>query len=289
MKIKTIFLASLVLMMIFSCSIQSRLSYNSNTTVELSGEHQRQLDSVLQRGLDYEALYTIIGKIKPMSSVAMFSFPIANDDSLKKTKGDVLDLTTKQKYLEKIERIQSQINTLKYPDLKFVFVPYKKARKEKRLLQLSVVRLSLLDSLLHKKASFFGQFGLVPGADPAVVVSVIEGSGRYERLRAYGYLFGYPEYAVDFFVDAAVVNDQTKEFVERNFFQIPAYSRPMGAFVYAYPKEHTPDKTDSTLYFRANDVLEQYKGIRGNYLNQDSTLQAGKLLNDYFSQEEQTK
>ena len=154
--------------------------------------------------------------------------------------------------------------------------------KGRRTLQISVVRVSLLDSLLQKEASFFGQFGLVPGADPSVVVSTIEGCDQYERLRAYGYLFGYPEYAIDFFVDAFTVNEQTDKFVERNFFQIPAYSRDKGAFVYAYPKDHTPDKTDSTLYFRAQAVLNQYKKLRGNYLNQDSTLQSGKLLNEFF-------
>ena len=290
MKFRTIFLTSLMLMVIFSCNLQKRISHDLRiTTTELNEKEQRQLDSILQRGLDHEALYTIIGKIKPMSSVASFSFPIANADSLKRTKGDVLDLNTKQKYLDKIAQVQTQINTLSYPDLKFVLVPYKNANKEKRILQLSAVRVSLLDSLLRKEASFFGQFGLVPGADPATVVSVIEGCDKYERWRAYGYLFGYPEYAIDFFVHSFVMKEQTKKNLERNFFQIPSYSKAKGAFVYAYPKNHTPDKVDSTLYFRAREVLDQYKELRGNYLKPDSTLQTTKLLNDFFRIRKQTK
>lgn len=282
MNIKILFQLLLVVFLMAACGTNNKLTNIKSVKQPLNVAGQQLLDSILRRGLDYEALYTIIGKIKPMSSVASFSFPIANADSLKKTKEEVLDLTQKQKYLAKIEQLQSLFNRLNYPDLKFVFVPYAQSYKDKRTMQLSVVRVSLMDSILRAKASFFGQFGLVPGTDPAVVISTVEGSNRYERLRAYGYLFGYPDYAIDFFVDAFVVNDQTKKHVDRNFFQIPAYSTPKGAFVYAYPKDHTPDKTDSILYLRAQSVLANYKEIRKDYLNQDSTLQSQKLLDDFF-------
>ncbi len=283
MKIKKLILLSLATTIIFSCSTSSKFPRQQNTATVFNAEQQHLLDSILERGLDYEALYTIVGEIKPMSSVASFSFPIANTDSLKKTEGDVLDLRENQKYLDKIEQLQSLVSTLDYPDLKFVLIPYKWDYKGQRTIQLSVVRVSLLNSLLEKEASFFGQFGLVPGTDPAVVVTTIEGCDNYERLRGYGYMFGYPEYAVDFFVDATVIKEQTNKFVERNFFQIPSFTRNDGTFVYAYPKEHTPDKTDSTIYYRAVEVLDQYKEIRGGYLNADSTLQSVKLLNDFFS------
>ncbi len=289
MNIKNFLPVVLILLLLISCGTNNKLARIQYGTRELSSTQQELLDSILSRGLDYEALYTMIGKIKPMSSVASFTFPIANTDSLKKTKGEVLDLPRNQAYLAKIEQIQEVINTLNYPDLKFVFIPYNHAYSEKRILQLSVVRESLMNRVLHDKASFFGQFGLVPGADPAVVVSTIESSDRYERLRAYGYLFGYPEYAVDFFVDASVVNDQNGEFVERNFFQIPSFARDNGTFVYAYPQDHTPGKTDSTLFWGAQSVLAKYKEIRMHYLNQDSTLQSENLLNDFFYQEKGIK
>lgn len=282
---KAIFTALFVLMVTFGSCIHRPISQKTNSDIPLSEPQQHQLDSILQCALDFEALYTIIGKIKPMSSVASFSFPIANTDSLKQTKGDVLDLTNKQRYLDKIAEIQTLLNTLNYPDLKFVLLPYRKAYNGKRTLQLSVVRVSLLDSLLRDEASFFGQYGLVPGSDPAVVLTLVERCDRYERFRAYGYLFGYPEYAIDFFVDAFAEQDRTNELLERNFFRIPTYSREKGNFVYAYPKDHTPDKIDSTLYFRAQTVLYHYKEQRGNYLNLDSTLQSRKLLNDFFNHE----
>ena len=269
-------------MVTFFCSAQVKIAHNSRTDVVLSERQQHQLDSILQCALDFEALYTIIGDIKPMSSVASFSFPIANTDKFKRTKGDVLDLTHKQSDLDKIAEIQTLLNTLSYPDLKFILVPVRNAYKGKRVLNLSVVKVSLLDSILRDEASFFGQYGLVPGSDPAVVLTLVEGFDRYERYRAYGYLFGYPEYAIDFFVDAFVLKDSTNELIGRNFFQIPTYSKNKGAFTYAYPKDHTPDAIDSTLYFRAQTVLYHYKEQRKNYLNLDGILQSQKLLNAFF-------
>lgn len=280
MKIKQVFITLIAVALIVSCGINSNLPKNPYVSASLSETQQHQLDSILRKGLDYEALYTIVGKIKPMSTVASFRFPVANTDSLKKTKGDVLDLSEKGKYLDKIAELQFLTNSLDYPDLKFVLSPFKSASKEIRYFDLNVVRVSLLDSLLKAKASFFGQLGLVPGTEPAVVIAAVENADRYERLRAYGYLFGYPEYAVDFFIEGAVEQDTSKKLRERNFFQIPAYARKDGTFVYAYPKDHTPDQTDSTLYYRAKDVLEVYSGIRNNYLNPDSTLQASQLLMD---------
>jgi len=197
---KLLVLAFISLMIVVSCSVQKEIPKNANTLTGLSKSAQKQLDSLLQRGLDLEALYTIVGDLKPISSVASFSFPIANSDSLKRIKGDVIDITKKQHYLDKIAQLNRLVNSLNYPDLKFVLTPYRQAYKDERTLQLSVVRISKLDSLLKVKASFFGQFGLTPGADPAVVISTIEGSEPYERFRGYGYVFGYPDYAVDFYV-----------------------------------------------------------------------------------------
>jgi len=117
--------------------------------------------------------------------------------------------------------------------------------------------------------------------DPALVVNTIEYEDKYERLRGYGYLFGYPGYAVDFFVDAFHRSDTSGKHVERDFFQIPVYTRDDGHFVYAIPKGHVPSaERDSVLYRRAVQVLESYRKIRPKYLNRDSTVRAAQLLRD---------
>ncbi|MDR0536475.1 MAG: hypothetical protein LBH04_00250 [Tannerellaceae bacterium] len=241
------------------------------------------IDSVLQHGLDHEALYTLLGNVKPMSSLINLSFPVANTDTSLKVSGEILTREKHGAYLDRIRMVQEAINHIQIPDIKVVMLPYAAPGSSgRRMIQISVLRISALDSLLKERENFFGQFGLVPGTDPAVVVNTVEFSDRYERLRGYGYLFGYPDYAVDFFVRAFQTHDRTKQFVERNFFQIPVYSADDGYFVYAYPKEAKPTaEVDSVLYYKAANVLEQYKKVRSNYLNPDSSVQAYKLLKDF--------
>lgn len=244
------------------------------------------IDSILQYGLDHEALYTILGDIKPMSSLVSFSFPVANTDTVSSTRGDILNRREHGVYLDSLHIIQQALNKIDLPDLRFVMSPYRASYDSDRIMQVNVIRISALDSLLKAQENFFGQFGLVPGADPAVVLNTIEFNDRYERLRGYGYLFGYPDYAIDFFVKAFHESDSTGEFVERNFFQIPTYSGAEGYFVYAYPKEHTPTvDVDSVIYYRAGQVLKEYGKIRTHYLNPDSTLQSYKLLKSMLKNE----
>ena len=241
------------------------------------------IDSILQYGLDHEAVYTLLGNVKPMSSLVTFSFPIANKDTSLTTSGNILTRDKHGVYLDRVRTIQKAINQIQIPDVKVVNIPYRApGANTSRMMQLSVLRISALDSLLKAKENFFGQFGLVPGTDPNVVVSTIENCNSYDRWRGYGYLFGYPDYTVDFFVEASRIDEQEGRFVERNFFQIPVYSRNEGYFVYAYPKDVKPTAAvDSALYYRANDLLTKYKKVRSGYLNADSTVRAYKLINDF--------
>ncbi len=280
---KYIFPLSFILsvIVIISCNSSKTQTRHSNYQKSLSQYDQHLIDSILQFGLDHEALYTLAGSLKPMSSLISIYSPIANTDSTRKTEANVLDVDANRKYLDKLSAVQRAMNKLEIPDLRFVTVPYQMAQKDKRIVQLSVVRISALDSLLKAKESFFGQFGLVPGTDPVVVLSMIENADIYERYRGYGYLFGYPDYAVDFFVKASLESKKTKKQLKRNFFQIPVYAGNDGYFVYAYPADHTPTmEQDSTKYYKALEILDNYKTIRPKYLKKDSTLSSYQLLQD---------
>lgn len=243
------------------------------------GYYNFLIDSILEFGLDHEALYTLTTDIKPMSSLVSFSFPIANTDTVSSLKSDIVDRNELGYELDRLYEIQQAVNKISLPDLKFVMVPYNASYKKDRIMQINVIRISKLDSLLRAREDFFGQFGLVPGADPAVVVSTIEFNDRYERLRGYGYLFGYPDHAIDFFAEASYKHDTNGEFVERNFFQIPTHTRDGGYFVYAYPKSYEPSvEVDSVIYYRAVNALDEYRKVRNNWLNPDSTLRSYDLL-----------
>ncbi len=270
----------LSLLILLSCK-----SNKSLTGVNPSYTEAEKLlvDSILQYGLDHEALYTLLDDLKPMSSLVSYRFPLANTDTLTKTNANIVDRETQGIYLDRLYSVQQALNKMNFTDLRFVLIPYKASQGNKRLMQLSVVRISALDNLLKVKESFFGQFGLVPGADPAIVVSTIENADKYERNRGYGYLFGYPDYAVDFFIEAAVNTKKNNELAPREFFQIPVYAGDKGHFVYVYPKEHKLNlANDSILYYKAEKTLMNYKKIRNNYLNADSTVRAHQLLTDYY-------
>lgn len=274
---------ALTMLFLGSCSTRKGQSIAGNP-YSLNAYQSHLLDSILQFGLDHEALYTILGNVKPMSSLVAFYYPIANDDSTLKTSGNIINKREQGQYLDEIQTIQGIVNKLNFPDLKFVVVPYQAAQGKTRIIQVSVIRVSALDSLLKAKESFFGQFGLVPGVDPIVVMSVIENADRYERNRGYGYLFGYPDHAVDFFIDATKEFYDTGNFAKRKFFNIPAYAGKEGFFVYANPADYTPTAIDSTIYHRAGEILKEYKQIRPHYLKSDSTVQAYKLLQDFYHQ-----
>ena len=86
-----------------------------------------------------------------------------------------------------------------------------------------------------KDRHLFGQWGFTANANSATVLSVVEYENKNDRYRAYGYLFGYPEHAVDFFVEASITEEETGEFVKRNFFTIPVEAGNSGDFTYAVP------------------------------------------------------
>lgn len=266
----------------FTISSCKTLPKRNITRTKHENANYRLRDSILQSALDGEALYTILGNIKPMSSVVAFNFPLGNSDSTRKLEENILKNDLQFRHLDTLTQIQQALNSIHIPGLKFVLVPYRSAYSSTRILQVTAVNIQLLDSVINTKKSFFGQYGFVKGTDPAVILTVNEYEKRYERLRGYGYLFGYPDYAIDFFVRAFEESDRTGKHVERNFFQIPTYSHETGNFVYAYPKGHTPSSIDSTIYRRAQQVLIDYKRIRPKYVNSDSTLRAYELIKEFY-------
>lgn len=234
-------------------------------------------DSILKIGLDHEALYTLVSDIKPMSSLISFTFPF-KIDSTKLVKGHAIDLEKTAEHVEKMKRYTDVLNGLDLKGLDFVMIPFKMSTDSTKSFQVNVIRESRMDQVIKEHLDFFAYMGIVPGSEPSIVLSTVENQDQILRLRAYGYLFGYPDYAVDFFVEAFHQKQQTGSFVERDFFQIPVFTRETGYFVYAMPKGHIPTEKDSTLYHRAMDVLDGYQGIRSGYYNADSTYQSLKLI-----------
>lgn len=78
------------------------------------------------------------------------------------------------------------------------------------------------------------------------------------RWRGYGYLFGFPDEAVGFFVQAGIEGDATQKVVPRDF-------------VYAVPKGAPESATDRTLREAAAPIYRKYADRRPRFITPDQT------------------
>lgn len=272
-------LCLLLFVTLTGCSIGAK--YPQAGTVKfkyksLSISDRQLADTLIKNALDNEGLYTVISGLKPISTVTNLSFMIAQKDSLVKGKRKVTD-TSSADY-KRLVQYQRVVGFLQFGDLRFVMSPFNMNQKGQRTMQINIYRQSLLDSLLNANAEFYGQFGYVPGTEGTLLINTTEYEQRFDRFRSYGYLFGYPEHAVSFFVDAGIAQEKQKELTKRDFYQIPVYSGPTGHFVYALPKNSNPLSIDTLIKARAEYALQEYKKAREAYLRKDGSLRAYELL-----------
>ena len=206
-------------------------------------------DSLAKEILENEGLYTVMGGLKPMSTVMQFGFEID---------------TVTQEYLDeikvnrKLNELNNAIGLLENDIIGFAILPFKAVHGDKRIFQINVYHKQSVRDLIVAKSSFFLKRGILPEMLFSQIITMVEFGDSSERFRAYGYLFGYPDHAVDFFVEASESYKNTKEFVERDFFQIPVPSKVDGHFVYAVPKGYEPQEIDLGIRELAGKLLDSY-------------------------------
>lgn len=251
----------------------------------LSAEELKMANELLAYGLEHEALYTLLDTLKPISSLGFsLSYPLAKDSLMKDGNKSVVqvEIDSIDRALSEIEQWNNITSALSNEHLTFLLIPYKRPWNGDRNLQLLVVKNDVFSNLLNRKAEFFGQWGFTKNADPSTVLTTIEFESRHDRFRAYGYLFGYPEHAVDFFVEASISEEETGEFVTRDFFSMPVAVGTTGYFTYAIPKGYLTDQSDSSIYHAATSKLERYMKIKADYIDSAGNLDAVRLLSDYW-------
>ncbi len=222
-------------------------------------------DSLLAYGLDHEALYTLLDTLKPVSSIKFYRLPLLS--TLPGQRDSALNV------LQNVQRVATGLSR---GDFEFLVIPFERQDSIYKNIELYVVRKSRLKSMIHNHRNFYARLGISEETPPATVLTITEYENKYDRWRSYGYLFGYPDYAVDFFVEAGKVQDSTSQFVKRDFFQVPVFAAEKGYFTYAMPQGHTPGATDSLIHQQAAGMLLDYKRIRPKY-RADSGLKATKL------------
>jgi hypothetical protein len=229
-------------------------------------------DRILLEMSDREALYTLADGLKPVSSdVRDLQLRIA----------PTLD-SAKLRDLDRLWRASAALRCGEIGVFVQVFTAPWRARDSSVMRSTSLVlyHRSAIQSLIRRHSAFFGQLGVSESADPQAVVGAVENAPRAERWRGYGYLFGYPDEAVDFFVRAGVESDSTKQFVPRDFRRVETVHKYAevrdgpkvhSAFVYAVPKGAGESDGDRALRAAAAPRYVRYLALRSRFIRSDST------------------
>lgn len=221
---------------------------------QLSPAHKQLADTLLLTALDHEALYTLADTLKPMSSIKMYKLPLLSTNPIQKDSAYHI-----------VNQLQHIANTLSVAGYQFVVQPFNRGDSIYKYVELCVIRKTKMQYLIEQQQTFYQSLGIASKAKPETVLAITEYEQKYNRWRSYGYLFGYPSYAVDFFVQAGKSQDSTKQFVTRDFFAIPVYAAPTGHFTYAIPKGYVTTSVDSALYNKAIITLHTYTKLRKKY------------------------
>ncbi len=219
-------------------------------------EEADQLESrkLLLKALDSEAIYTLVGGDKPVSE-GFYStrFRIAPPD------------------VSEIEKHRQLISVWKCgTSISAGIMTFEQLHEGERFAAGWLASENDLRRLRKNHADYFGALGITESSTAESVMLSIERSSRpEERWRGFGLVFGYPSYAVEFFVRAGLHQRETGEFIERDFRQYPTFQRPTGGFVYAVPKVTPEQSEEAELRARCELVLKEYKTLRKEFCEGD--------------------
>lgn len=207
-------------------------------------------EALLLKALDSEALYTIFDGVKPISSgFAAFEFSVtdAKLSDLEETRRLLAAWRCGDDLYADVYHFSAVYGGYRYAD---GFVAHRPA----------------LARLIERFPDLFGRWGLTPGAHPMEIVLAVEYDTTTARFRGYGYLFGYPDHAVDFFVQAAGIQRRTGRRVEREFYSVQTYREPANLYAWAVPVGHRENAEDLAIRTRAIAILGDYRARRARYI-----------------------
>lgn len=222
-------------------------------------------EEMLLKLLDSEALYTVVGGIKPMSSgFGGIKIRLESPDTAE------------------VENLRRILSVFRCGDsIVAGLLPFHQVYAGERYFEAVIFYQPAVERIVATYPDYFAPYGITPSAPPMDVALIVENDPSGDRNRGLGYLYGYPRYAVDFFVEAAQSQARNKKLVPRGFFQIPTFASPTGRFVYAVPKGHLPRTEDIALREAAHLILAEYRRRRERYIGPGKPGIV-ELLRDWF-------
>lgn len=237
----------------------------------LSQDDRDAAEALLLKMLDSEALYTLAGGIKPISSTFV-SFTVDAEA------GSLALVDRARRLLGQI-RCGDLVLATVYP-FRRIYASEKTGRKYRHF-HGAVIATEPLRRLLEKYSSEFAGLGVSPHSHPLEVLMAVEHGDELPRWRGYGRLFGFPADAVDFFVRAGGHQLLTGEFVQRRFISLPTYARPDRGVVYAVARDAEDSAEDRELRRRIEAVLASYRERRARNIGPGKPG-AARLLREWY-------
>lgn len=262
----------LVLLFAFLFNFTPRMEAHENLFSHISEKNMDEANLLLSEMLDGVGLFTILGDFKPMSSIKLKSLSY-----LYQLPQNATDAEERRRLIiKKVEELSPLLREMSGGPLYFSFapiipnIPVPNANYKAMIMpELLIFRKDITKKTILRYDSFFQSIGINSSkdfiADLEVFLFKKDAANENNRTRAFGYLFGYPDYAIDFYINASnkkTVNKQkpiiTTSKNDRNFVRIPVYGKGNN-YSYAIPKNNKPKSEDVEIMNRANSTLEKYK------------------------------
>lgn len=229
----------------------------------LAPELRPRAERILLQMLDSAALYTLIGGIKPMSGF-MASF-IRHRISLPRFN----EFSSLRRPLQIIETERQILAALFPGSTIFATVhasPDPEHLRSDRVYAFGLIahRVSLA-SAITRHQGFFAPYLITPSSHPLEAILAAVHDASPSSARALGYLVGYPDYAVDFWLESRAQERATGRKVPRAHIRVPTYSKRSN-FAWAVPKGHRICPDDQTILDRAAAILDAYRQRRRHYI-----------------------
>jgi hypothetical protein len=216
---------------------------------ELPEGLRQKAEAALTVALDTEGLFTLVGGLKPMSTGFLsLDFPAggAEPPTVEEARQILAAFRCSPALSADLQIFHAVFDGKKAAD----GVLFRRPRFDDEV----------------KARPVFQDLGVGAWEKPLQVVDVVDKDPTTKRFRAYGYLFGYPDHAVDFFVQAEEEEAKTGKFVERDFFHMPTFAKLTGGYTYAVPEGYKPVAVDLELRAKAADILASYQKRRAQFI-----------------------
>lgn len=211
--------------------------------------------ALVTRFAESEGLYTLIDGVKPISSgTYQLQRPIADANSA---------------VADSLRRLDALATDLSCAELQFFLHRYAQRDGDRQTVEMFVANRDAVRRTIVRYAPLFASIDVDTLTTPDSVVARVDRAERALRWRAFGYLFGFPDEAVDFFVAAGLHEDSTRQFVARDFRRIETYRKlpereggpaTISTFVYAVAKGAAETTADQRLRQAAEFIQRQYGG-----------------------------